>query len=204
MIKTETLIVTVTNQGKYWASLGYGFHKQGTKIEVSVNDLPRNSNKKVSVSCDKCNSDWEATYQSVVKIFDRYNEHWCKKCVRKHIHNNVVSKKQIRELGMKQKGKLHPRWNDSKTEFAAYRNRVRWMTEKTYKEYKSEINPNNFNRTINGIDGGYQLDHIISIKEGFIQGLNEKIISDKQNLQMLPWKLNRTKWQNSEDKVNGF
>lgn len=54
----------------------------------------------------------------------------------------------------------------------------------------------NFNkpRTMSGVDGGYQLDHIISVKYGFENGILPNVIGDVSNLQMLPWKDNRTKW----------
>ena len=41
------------------------------------------------------------------------------------------------------------------------------MTNKTFKKFKNEINPNNLDRRLCGVDGGYQLDHIISVFSGF-------------------------------------
>ena len=52
----------------------------------------------------------------------------------------------------------------------------------------------NFNkRGVNGQTGAYTLDHIISIKKGFIQNIPPEQIGDIKNLQMLPWEENITK-----------
>jgi hypothetical protein len=45
-----------------------------------------------------------------------------------------------------------------------------------------------------GVDGAYQLDHIISIDEGFKKGLPPSQIGHISNLQYIPWAENRAKW----------
>ena len=79
------------------------------------------------------------------------------------------------------------------SEWKQYRNKCFWLTEVTYREYNGIINPNNHPRTIAGVDGGYQLDHIRSVKECFDLGLSPEYCSRVENLQMLPWKENRLK-----------
>lgn len=90
----------------------------------------------------------------------------------------------------------HPRYKGEtyNREYKDYCNKVMWLTEKTYIENLSEINPNNYPRTLCGVDGGYQLDHIYSIKKGFDNKIPAEEISKKENLQMLSWKENREKW----------
>jgi len=52
----------------------------------------------------------------------------------------------------------------------------------------------NFNRRgVNGQTGAYTLDHIISIKKGFIENTPPEQIGHIDNLQMLPWEENITK-----------
>jgi hypothetical protein len=52
----------------------------------------------------------------------------------------------------------------------------------------------NFNkRGVNGQTGAYTLDHIISIKKGFIENIPPQQIGHIDNLQMLPWEENITK-----------
>jgi hypothetical protein len=72
-------------------------------------------------------------------------------------------------------------------DFKKYRNRVAVRTEKTYQKFKKEINPNDLPRGKAGVVGAYQVDHIISVREGFEKGIPVEKISSKENLQMLPW-----------------
>jgi hypothetical protein len=48
-------------------------------------------------------------------------------------------------------------------------------------------------RGVNGQTGAYTLDHIISVKRGFIENIPAEKIGDISNLQMLPWEENITK-----------
>ena len=75
---------------------------------------------------------------------------------------------------------------------------------KTYKQYKANVTRitnqqpiqqlENFNkRGVNGQTGAYTLDHIISIKKGFIENTPPEQIGHINNLQMLPWEENITK-----------
>jgi hypothetical protein len=79
---------------------------------------------------------------------------------------------------------------DDTPEYRRYRNRVTKLTELNYITNKDKINPNNFKRTLAGVDGGYHLDHKISCRYGFENNISEEIISSTENLQMLPWKEN--------------
>lgn len=80
------------------------------------------------------------------------------------------------------------------SDFKKYRNRVAVRTKKIYEEFKEEINPTNLPIGKCGIDGAYQIDHIISVREGFEKGLSVESISSKENLQMLPWLENIQKY----------
>lgn len=44
-----------------------------------------------------------------------------------------------------------------------------------------------------GIEGAYQLDHKVSIKYGFDNNIDPEIIGHIENLEMIPWELNRSK-----------
>lgn len=68
-------------------------------------------------------------------------------------------------------------------EFLKYRNSVTVLTKRTYKKFKSEINPHNLQRRRGS--SGYHLDHKYSVFEGFINNVAPEIISNKHNLQML-------------------
>ena len=44
-----------------------------------------------------------------------------------------------------------------------------------------------------GVEGAYHLDHIISVKYGFIQNIDPKFIGSIENLWFVPWKINLQK-----------
>lgn len=90
-------------------------------------------------------------------------------------------------------GSKNPNWKPDTPEFKRYQTIVWRLTRKTYKLYEDEINPNKYKRTYCGVDNGYQLDHIISIKEGYLSKIPPETIADRQNLQMLTWQDNRKK-----------
>ena len=75
-------------------------------------------------------------------------------------------------------------------EYKRYARKVHGLSQKIYEQNINIINPNNYPRTRCGIDGGWQLDHIIPIKECFEKGLTPQEASQISNLRMLPWKDN--------------
>lgn len=189
MILSTEVKVTISNQGKYFASLGYGYLKQGTQISVPLEDLPKNSNIKVECQCDECSHVWWATYQSV----NRQEINRCLPCNRKYVGKINGSTEHMRKIGSRNKGVDHPRWKLNKNKLVEYSYKVRRITEENYREHKDLINPDNYPRTLCGVDGGYQLDHRISMKWAFEHGLNPKIAGSIENLQMLSWKENLSK-----------
>jgi len=75
-------------------------------------------------------------------------------------------------------------------EYTQYARKVHRLSQKVYEEHKDILNPNNHPRTLCGVEGGWQLDHIIPIKECFEKGLSEEEVASLDNLRMLPWKTN--------------
>lgn len=91
---------------------------------------------------------------------------------------------------------LHP---SQITSFKKYSRVVRTLTETTYNNNKHIINPKNLPRVPAGVGkqrGGYQLDHIISVKRGFLNNIPPEIIAHVDNLQMLHWRENMSKGWN--------
>ena len=86
--------------------------------------------------------------------------------------------------------------------FEKYRNRVAVRTKKTYEKYKDEINPKNLMLGKCGIDGAHQIDHIVTVREGFEKGLSIEVISAKENLQILPWLENVQKYDGKGTRKN--
>lgn len=75
------------------------------------------------------------------------------------------------------------RWVDpsKRSEWSAYKFKVKQLTSRTYKKYKNIINPNDLK--IGVCD--YQVDHIYSIRHGFENSVDPAIISDIANLRLL-------------------
>jgi hypothetical protein len=89
------------------------------------------------------------------------------------------------------KQKYQERYNNvNSAEYKTYARKVHRLSGKTYTENIDIINPNRYTRTLCGVEGGWQLDHIISIKECFIQGISPEKAAELDNLRMLPWKDN--------------
>ena len=80
--------------------------------------------------------------------------------------------------------------NPNRDEYARYAGKVHHLSAKVYVENKEIINPNDYPRTLCGVEGGWQLDHIMTIKECFEKGISAKEASALCNLRMLPWKKN--------------
>lgn len=76
------------------------------------------------------------------------------------------------------------------SEYKKYYGKVHRLTEQTYNEFKNEINPNSYVRGKAGTPNAYHLDHKISVKYGFLNGIDPVEISKKENLQLLPWREN--------------
>lgn len=90
-----------------------------------------------------------------------------------------------RSLRLELEGKIVPK--SERTDWYNYKTAVRYLTEQTYVKYQHIINPHNYTRGLAGIDGVYQLDHIMSIKQCFELKVPVSQAASVNNLQMLPW-----------------
>lgn len=88
-------------------------------------------------------------------------------------------------------------WNkkpeNEKTKYQQYRYQVDKLTEINYLKYYNKINPEYKPRTKCGVEGGYQLDHIYPVYEGFINNIPPEEISKVENLRIIPWEENQRK-----------
>jgi hypothetical protein len=77
---------------------------------------------------------------------------------------------------------------DQKDPFMLYRELVLKYTLRSWKKYQSIINPNNFCR-----GKEYELDHMYSITQGFIDKIPPEIMGHHCNLRLIPKSANRSK-----------
>jgi hypothetical protein len=75
-------------------------------------------------------------------------------------------------------------------DYTRYKNLVHRLSEKEYQQHIDTINPLGYTRTLCGVDGGYQLDHIVTVRFGFDNNIPAEVLAEKNNLRMLPWKEN--------------
>lgn len=85
---------------------------------------------------------------------------------------------------------LKKRTKDTTPAYKRYKALVHRLSGHTYTENIDIINPNRYNRTLCGVEGGWQLDHIIPIKECYEKNISPEEASSIDNLRMLPWKDN--------------
>lgn len=78
---------------------------------------------------------------------------------------------------------------DQKSKFIYYKQRVDEVT----KRQPIDILENSDKRGPSGQTGKFHLDHIISIRYGFENGIDPDIIGDIKNLRFIPWKQNLKK-----------
>lgn len=132
--------------------------------------------KRKTVHCAHCKSEFEVIVSSK-KIYCSLS------CAGKNHDKSYMQTEVYKKTLMK----------DTTPELRRYRNRVTKLSEKTYQKNKHILNPHGYNRTICGVPDGYQLDHIISVKECFERGFTPEEASKLENLQLLPWKTNLLK-----------
>lgn len=95
--------------------------------------------------------------------------------------------------GIKQPSKAaknHYKWYPNRSEFVLYKSKVGSITR-----LRDISILENFDkpRGIMGMPGAYQLDHITSIKRGFLEDISPDIIGNISNLQFIPWEENSKK-----------
>lgn len=142
------------------------------------------SNRK-EVVCETCSKKFEIVFSSTQKF-----------CSRKCLHLNEEYKNKLRTVDrsyMKTEQYRNSLMKQDTPAYRRYRNKVTKLTEQTYIMHKEKINPNNYIRSVAGVEGAYHLDHIISCRIGFDNDIPPEIISNVDNLQMLPWRDNVVK-----------
>lgn len=85
---------------------------------------------------------------------------------------------------------LANRFYDDPEQWLGYKSMVVSTTRKTYLAHKADINPLNLPIGKCGVEGAYQVDHIVSKAIGFKLGIPPELLSHPSNLQMLPWEEN--------------
>lgn len=86
----------------------------------------------------------------------------------------------------------------SDSEYSKYRNEIDYLTNVNFRKFYYFINPNKYPRDYKN----YQLDHIYSVHDGFINNVNKEIISSPVNLRIVSSMYNSTKNSRSDIGLN--
>jgi len=133
---------------------------------ISVLDL-RGKKSKIKVRCSNEHIS-DKTYENFIRKDKKYI---CERCYYESISLNLT--------------------DEELSKIDNYKKQVRALTAKNYKKYKSFINPKNLK--IGKSD--FHLDHRYSIYEGYRNNVDVKIISAKENLEIIPYNENLSKQQ---------
>jgi len=82
------------------------------------------------------------------------------------------------------------------TPWQKYEREVDLLTSKNYEKHKSQINPGNLLR--GRTKGTYQLDHVVSKFDGFMNNVSPEVIAHPKNLRMLESSENKKKHARSD------
>lgn len=96
----------------------------------------------------------------------------------------------VKNPATKGKGTRPHRVKHHTQDYKNYKRLVHALSNETYINNMDIINPNNYPRTLCGVDGGWQLDHIIPVLECYTKGISPKQAAELSNLRMLPWREN--------------
>lgn len=196
MIIQEKVEIVISSNGKFYRDLGYGKCKQGDVINVSLKHLPKNSNKSVRCKCDRCEKEFERSFQ----LLNRVQEHLCYSCARTRVGES--NKGNQWGFTSEMSGNKHPRWKENKNEYQLYKSEVLRVTNRQPLELLENFNKP---RGLCGVKGAYQLDHKVSIKFGYENKIDPYVIGCLSNLQFITWEENRNKGSKSESLfVNNF
>ena len=83
--KNEIVHIKWTTRNKnYYENLGYEYTKIGDPLDVLVDDIPKNSNIKITASCDceNCtNHNFKIPYATYNKNVEKHGKYICKSCI---------------------------------------------------------------------------------------------------------------------------
>jgi RNA polymerase subunit RPABC4/transcription elongation factor Spt4 len=178
--KMKKTIIEKLNKGERW-----GAPRNKQKEHTLV--------KSHSRICPNCKEDIFYTRKDIRDMADK-RKSVCNKCssyIHKKNFNNVITEDHRKQMRASKAG--FSSWEEYVEKYPKKQFYKREVWRLTYKNPLNTL-PNWERRGRCGVDGAYQLDHIISINEGWEGGIPAEEIAKWENLRMIPWKENRNKW----------
>jgi len=132
----------------------------------------KRTNKKVKFFNTKCGHTFEASANNMI-----FGDSKCIVCGKQ---NRITAATNWSKANSAQLKKTADEWLLYKAEVAVH-------TEREYRQYQRNINPNDRTRALAGVNDAYHLDHIVSVRMCFDNMVPPNVCADKDNLQMIPW-----------------
>ena len=143
--------------------------------------------------CPKCQANMFYTRTDTLKKAIRMNT-VCSKCSN-YVYNRtwkqVITSKHTQQMAATKAGyESYQEYTVNRPAFNAYQFDV-------YRHTKTQNTASLYNadkiRGLNGVDGAHQLDHVLSIYEGFHKHIPAAVVGNIANLQIIPWEQNIAK-----------
>tara|TARA_B110000093_G_C12929095_1_gene392652 strand:+ start:762 stop:1388 length:627 start_codon:yes stop_codon:yes gene_type:complete len=167
-------IITITRwRKKYGIKIARGCKKGKSKPWLKTG---------VDLSCKMCYNRIYVTPSSGKKY-----------CSRECMHSDPAYKQMLKDIDRSYTQTAEFALKQSKPDTASYKKyvgKVHRLSDKVYKQNIDIINPHGHTRTLAGVEGGWQLDHIIEVRFGFDNNIPAEVLAEVNNLRMLPWKEN--------------
>ena len=141
---------------------------------------------KYSTTCKVCGSEFDTIPSDTDRMY----------CSKECMGKCPEYRKKLSEIDKSYMGTdayRQTRIDPTVSEYRRYANRVRKLSEETYNLHESEINPHKHIRGLAGTPNAYHLDHKISVRYGFDNGIPPEVLAKKENLRILPWRVNIVK-----------
>lgn len=188
-----------TEQRQKLSSIVTEAYASGSRVHWNLGRIcPDEVRDKITESC----KGYKFTDEQRQKIIDFLNSNHPKGMLGKHHSDKVKQKISSGQLLVKDKTRATMEakgyWIplDMLDDFSFYKRSVWIETNKN-----THLIPN-YDETKRGRNQlgqeNYQVDHIVSITDGFKQGVDPEIIGSGSNLRFIPWQQNLAKWYRSE------
>ncbi len=156
-------------------------------------NIEADKERKYSRQCPDCSNNMLYMSERSLKkaIYDNTICNSCSTKKYKKTFNDVITEEHRKKMRASKAG--FRSWEEYVEKYPKKQFYKREVWRLTYKQPLNELE-NWDKRGRCGVDGAYQLDHIKSINWGWENQIPAEVISDWDNLRMIPWKENREKW----------
>ena len=173
--------------------------KKISEALTGIKRSPRQSNnkkpdqEKFFRNCPKCSKQMGYVKKYNLDRANRNNAlcNGCSTVVHKKSWNYVIKNSARKQMAATKAG--YPTWEAYMADLDKKKKYQRKVRSLTRKQDISGLPNYDKLRGLHGTPGAYQVDHIISVREGFEKNIPPATIADITNLQIIPWKDNLTK-----------